>query len=184
MKILLHVCCAPCATYPFRVLTGEGHRVDGFFYNPNVQPTREYLLRRQSAEDYSRLSGNRIIISPRYDFREFLRDVVFREDDRCRYCYYRRLKQTAAAARKGKYDAFTTTLLISKLQNHELAREIGKNVSRETGVKFLYRDFRDGWQEHWDLTDEYGLYKQQYCGCIYSEYERFRKDLGNNSDYS
>jgi len=174
MKVLLHVCCAPCATYPFKALKGDGNRVDGFFYNPNIQPFQEYLRRRRSVEDYSRLSGNRIIISPKYDFREFLREVVFREDNRCRYCYYRRLKTTASAARKGKYDAFSTTLLLSKQQKHDVVRRIGEDVSGETGVEFLYRDFRPGWKEHWALTEQFDLYKQQYCGCIYSEYERYR----------
>ena len=99
---------------------------------------------------------------------------MFREDNRCRYCYYLRLRQAAAVARKGKYDAFTSTLLISKQQKHELARKIGEDVAEETGVSFLYRDFREGWKEHWKLTEKYGLYKQQYCGCLYSEYERFK----------
>lgn len=86
-----------------------------------------------------------------------------------------RLRQTAAVARRGKYDAFTTTLLISKQQKHELARKIAEDVSEETGVSFLYQDFRDGWKEHWELTEQYELYKQQYCGCLYSEYMRFKK---------
>lgn len=179
MKILIHVCCAPCATYPFRILANEGHRVDGFFYNPNIQPFQEYLRRLQAVEEYARQSGNRIIISPRYDFKDFLREVGFREDNRCRYCYYRRLRSTASAARKGKYDAFSTTLLISKQQKHDLAREIGEDVANETGVNFLYRDFRPGWKEHWELTEKYNLYKQQYCGCIYSEYERFKFSAEN-----
>jgi epoxyqueuosine reductase len=179
MRILLHICCAPCATYPFELLLNEGHQVDGYFYNPNIHPFREYLERRESVEDYGRQTGRRIIISPRYDFEEFFRLVAFREDNRCRYCYYMRLRQTAAVARKGKYDAFTTTLLISKQQKHELARKIGADVAEETGVFFLYRDFREGWKEHWALTEQYGLYKQQYCGCLYSEYERF-KSSGKN----
>ena len=159
MRILLHICCAPCATYPFEVLKEEGHRVDGYFYNPNIQPFREYLRRREAVEEYAEQSGNRVIISPKYDFKEFLRDVVYREDNRCRYCYYRRLRTAAAVARKGKYEAFTTTLLISKEQNHDLARQVGADVAEETGVEFYYRDFREGWKKHWELTEEYGFYK-------------------------
>lgn len=174
MKILLHVCCAPCATYPFQVLLEEGHQVDGYFYNPNIQPYREYLRRRESVRSYAEQSGNRVIISPDYDFQEFLRAVVFREKIRCRFCYYQRLKKTAFAARRGKYDAFTTTLLISKQQKHELAKKVAEEVAEEVGVKFFYRDLRAGWKEHWALTEKYGLYKQQYCGCVYSEYERYK----------
>jgi len=174
MKILLHVCCAPCATYPFDLLIGEGHQVDGYFYNPNVHPFQEYLLRLRAVEEYAEKTSRRIIISPRYDFEEFFRSVSFRETGRCRYCYRLRLKRTATVARKGRYDAFTTTLLISRQQKHDLAREIGEEVAAETGAAFLYRDFRPGWKEHWELTEKYGLYKQQYCGCLYSEHERFK----------
>jgi len=174
VKILLHACCAPCATYPFKALLEEGHQVDGYFYNPNIQPFQEYLRRREAVEKYSKQTGRRIIISPRYDFEEFFRGVVFREANRCRHCYYQRLKQTALVARKGRYDAFTTTLLISRHQKHGLAREVAEEVAKEEGIDFLYRDFRPGWKEHWELTEKYHLYKQQYCGCIYSEYERFK----------
>jgi epoxyqueuosine reductase len=174
VKILLHICCGPCATYPFEALEGEGHEVDGYFYNPNIHPFTEYLLRRGAVEKLAEVSSRKVIFSPRYDFQEFFRRVVFRESERCRFCYDQRLKQAALVARKGKYDAFTTTLLISKQQKHELARAVGESVAGEVGVEFLYRDFRDGWKRHWELTEEYGLYKQQYCGCLYSEHERFK----------
>ncbi|MFH1037978.1 MAG: epoxyqueuosine reductase QueH [PVC group bacterium] len=174
MRILLHICCGPCATYPFKILSEEGHQVDGYFYNPNIHPYREYLKRKEAVGGYAEKTGVKVIFAPRYDMEEFFRLTAFREAARCRYCYYLRLRQTTAVARKGRYDAFTTTLLISKQQKHELARKIAEDVSRETGIEFLYRDFREGWKEHWDLTERYGLYKQQYCGCLYSEYERFK----------
>lgn len=148
--------------------------MDGYFYNPNIHPFTEYLLRRGAVEKLAEVSSRKVIFSPRYDFQEFFRRVVFRESERCRFCYDQRLKQAALVARKGKYDAFTTTLLISKQQKHELARAVGESVAGEVGVEFLYRDFRDGWKRHWELTEEYGLYKQQYCGCLYSEHERFK----------
>ena len=170
----MHVCCGPCATYPFRALEEEGHDVDGFFYNPSVQPYREFLRRKEAAETLAEKTGRRMIVPPRYDLEEFFRLVAFREKSRCRYCYWLRLSRTASAARKGKYDAFTTTLLISRQQKHDLARRVGEEAAAEAGVPFLYRDFREGWKEHWRLTEELGLYKQDYCGCVYSEYERFR----------
>lgn len=179
MRILLHICCAPCATYPFKTLLEQGHQVDGFFYNPNIQPFQEYLRRKEAVEKYAVQTGNKIIFPPGYDFQEFLRTVVFRESSRCRYCYYQRLQQTAGVARKGEYDAFTTTLLISKQQKHEQVKQIAQDISEEVGIKFFYQDFRPGWKEHWELTDRYDLYKQQYCGCIYSEYERFKNSLSH-----
>ncbi len=173
MKILLHICCGPCATYPFEVLQGEGHEVDGYFYNPNIHPYSEYLRRREAVEKLAAAIPGKVIFSPRYDFPEFFRRAAFRESLRCRLCYDQRLKQSALVAREGKYDAFTTTLLISKRQEHELAREAGEAAAAGAGVKFLYRDFRPGWKRHWELTADHNLYKQQYCGCLYSEYERF-----------
>lgn len=182
MKILLHICCGPCATYPFETLEAEGHEVDGYFYNPNIHPFTEYLRRRDGVEKLAAGTSRRVIYSPRYDFEEFFRRVAFRESERCRFCYDQRLKQTALVARKGRYDAFTTTLLISKQQKHELAREVGRSVAGEVGVEFLYRDFRDGWKRHWELTEELGLYKQRYCGCLYSEYERFKDSIPPTPD--
>ena len=174
MRILLHVCCAPCATFPFQSLQEQGHRVDGFFYNPNIQPFQEYLRRREAVGNYVRQSGNPVILSPEYDFQEFFRLVVSREGSRCRACYYQRLRRTALVAREGKYDAFTTTLLISKHQNQDEIRMVAEDVAREADIRFYCQDFRPGWKKHWELTEQYGLYKQQYCGCVYSEYERFK----------
>ena len=110
------------------------------------------------------------------EMREFLRLVVPRADDRCRHCYRLRLKETARAAREGGFDAFTTTLLLSKHQDHEEIKEAGREAAGGAGVEFLERDFRPGWKEHWKLTEDYGLYKQQYCGCIYSEFERYEDE--------
>ncbi len=177
MRILLHICCGPCATYPFNALLEEGHRVTGYFYNPNIHPYTEYLRRKKAAADYGEKSGQKVIFSPTYDFENFFRAVAGQENSRCRFCYYQRLKETADRARKDGYGAFTSTLLISKHQKHDLAKSVGEKVAGEVGVPFFYRDFRPGWKEHWKLTEEYGLYKQQYCGCIYSEFERFKNDF-------
>jgi len=103
----------------------------------------------------------------------FLRQVVFRESQRCHYCYHLRLHAAARLAKKSRMSAFTTTLLYSKHQKHDLVREIGEEASRRYGVAFLYRDFREGWQEGIEKSKELGLYRQLYCGCIYSEQERF-----------
>ncbi len=174
-KLLLHICCAPCSTYPLSVLAEEPLEVFGFFYNPNIHPYREYELRRDTVADYARRKGIRLILRDEYDLVQFVREVVFREDDRCRFCYHRRLEAAARTAKKGGFDFFTSTLLYSKLQNHDLIREMGESLGRRHGVPFLYVDFRRGWKEGIVISKEEGLYRQQYCGCIYSEAERFHR---------
>jgi epoxyqueuosine reductase len=174
MKILLHICCAPCAIYPLEVLKVSGHRVRGFFSNPNIHPYQEYLRRAATLETYAAKAGLPVIWDRDYPLEEFLRDIVFRETDRCRFCYYRRLKATARVAKAGKFEAFTSTLLYSKFQNHEIIKELGQMVVREVGVPFYYEDFRKGWAEGRAKAMKLGLYKQQYCGCIFSERDRFR----------
>jgi predicted adenine nucleotide alpha hydrolase (AANH) superfamily ATPase len=106
---------------------------------------------------------------------EFLQGVVFREafGVRCQYCYHKRLEATAQVAKHGKFDAFTTTLLYSKFQNHKLICDIAASLSKEYGVRFYYEDFRLGWKEGIEVSKKLGMYRQQYCGCIYSERDRY-----------
>lgn len=172
-RILLHVCCANCAIYPMKRLEQDETEVFGFFYNPNIHPFQEYLRRLETVESFFRSRGARLIIQDEYDLEGFLRDVVFREGHRCPYCYHRRLEATVRAARKGKFDAFTTTLLYSRHQRHELIREMGESLGRRFGIPFYYEDFRLGWKEGIEESKKMGLYRQQYCGCIYSEKERY-----------
>jgi predicted adenine nucleotide alpha hydrolase (AANH) superfamily ATPase len=175
MKVLLHICCAPCAVYPVDHLSASGHRVRGFFYNPNIHPYQEFARRIATLEDYAAKIRLPIIWDRNYHLEEFLRTIVFREQDRCRFCYYLRLKATARMAKGGKFDAFTSTLLYSKFQNHEMIRELGEQVVQEVGVPFYYIDFRQGWSAGTVQAKKLGLYKQQYCGCIFSERDRFLK---------
>lgn len=173
MKILLHICCAPCTIYPAAALARGGHRVRGFFFNPNIHPYQEFAKRIATLEAYAAKTGLPVIWDRNYDLEGFLRNVLYREAERCRFCYYQRLLATARVARGGKFDAFTSTLLYSKFQNHELIQEIGQLVVQEVGVPFYYEDFRKGWAEGAEKTKKMGLYKQQYCGCIFSERDRF-----------
>jgi predicted adenine nucleotide alpha hydrolase (AANH) superfamily ATPase len=173
MKILLHICCAPCTIYPVEVLRAAGHQVRGFFFNPNIHPYQEFARRAATLEEYAAQAGLPLIWDRSYNLEEFLRSVVFRETERCRICYYLRLAATARTARGGKFDAFTSTLLSSKYQNHELIRELAQQVAREVGVPFHYQDFRQGWAAGRAQTKELGLYQQQYCGCIFSERDRY-----------
>lgn len=179
MRILLHICCAPCAIYPVRSLREKEIEVFGFWYNPNIHPFEEYRHRLETLKAYAESINLRMIWHDRYELDEFLRGVAFRETFgiRCRFCYFKRLEATAQVARHGHFDAFTTTLLYSKFQNHELICEIAESLAKKHGVKFYYEDFRVGWKEGIEASKKMNMYRQQYCGCIYSERDRYYKKL-------
>lgn len=147
----------------------------GFFYNRNIHPYQECLRREEALGAYAEQVDLKVIYQDGYDMETFLQNVVFREEERCNHCYHDRLKTTAVIARGGKFDYFTSTLLQSKFQKHELIRSIGESLGKSYGVAFLYRDFREGWKEGIETSKRLNLYRQQYCGCIYSEKERFFK---------
>jgi hypothetical protein len=176
MKVLLHICCAPCAIVPVRELRSAGTAVTGFFYRHNIHPFSECLRRQQTLDDYARQIGLEMIWQAGYDLEGFIRSVVYCEEERCLICYRQRLLATAALARQGHYDAYSTTLLYSRYQRHDALRDIGETVGRTLGVPFLYRDFRPGWKQGIEESRRIGLYRQKYCGCVYSEKERFFKD--------
>jgi len=173
MKILLHICCGPCAIYPVEVLRASGHRVEGYFYNPNIHPYQEFLRRRDTLADYAGRVELPVLWETAYEVEEFFRLVAFRESERCRFCYRLRLVQAARAARKGGFEAFTSTLLYSRHQKHDLIREMAQEIAAETGVAFYYEDFRRGWNEGVARSKAMGLYRQSYCGCLFSERERY-----------
>ena len=175
MKLLLHICCAPCTIYPLKVLRAQGMEVHGFFYNPNIHPYQEFQRRLTAVQDFAPTVSLPLQVKQGYEMEEFLRLVVYREAERCRFCYGLRLKAAALAAKQGSFDAFTATLLYSRFQKHEIIQEIGEQIGQEVGVPFYYVDFRPGWQEGVNESKRLGLYRQNYCGCIYSEKERFCK---------
>lgn len=178
MKILLHICCAPCTIYPLRILRVEGNEVSGLFYNPNIHPYLEYRRRLDALTSYAGLEGLTVIQEEAYPLEEFLRQVAFREEERCRHCYQLRLSCAARIAKRDRFDAFSTTLLYSRYQKHELIREIAAGVAETHGIPFFYRDFREGWSEGVRVSKEMGMYRQPYCGCIFSEKERYGPNLG------
>ena len=173
MRILLHTCCGPCALYPLRTLRTAGHDVTGFFYNQNIHPYQEYLRRRDAVLQMAELEALPLIMRDEYDLEKFLANVAPQPDKRCSYCYASRLRATAEAAASEGFDAFSASLLYSRYQRHDEIRELGEQIGKELGVAFYYQDFRPGWQEGIRLSKELGLYRQQYCGCIYSEKERY-----------
>ncbi len=173
LRVLVHCCCGPCAAYPVDALTAEGASLHLYFYNPNVHPYQEFERRLEAVRTLALKKGLPLIEDPGYNLEEWLRMVVFRESQRCTLCYGKRLEAAARIARKGKFDAFTTTLLYSRQQKHEKIRDMAEAAAEEAGVKFLYRDFRTGWKAGIQSSKEMGLYRQQYCGCVYSERDRF-----------
>jgi epoxyqueuosine reductase len=175
MKLLLHICCAPCSIYPLKVLRAQGMEVHGFFYNPNIHPYQEFKRRLTAVQEFAPTVSLPLQVNQGYELEEFLRLVVYREAERCRFCYGLRLKAAALAAKQGSFEAFTATLLYSRFQKHEIIRELGEQIGQEVGVPFYYVDFRPGWQEGVNESKRLGLYRQNYCGCIYSEKERFCK---------
>ena len=172
MKILLHCCCGPCAIHPLRRLRAAGHQVHGYYYN-HIHPYTEWQRRLTTLEEFAAAEELPLITDDRYRLVYFIRQTVYRENRRCHFCYHDRLTAAARIAKRGRFDAFTSTLLYSKFQRHELLRELGAAAGKAAGVRFFYEDFRTGWQEGITISRERQMYRQQYCGCIYSEGERY-----------
>lgn len=182
-RVLLHICCGPCAIHPVRSLTDQGFEVVGLYYNPNIQPLSEYLRRRDGLlETLDKLEGEGrpvklILKDDEYDPKIHLRAVTHREEQRCFYCYSLRLERTLSIAKRGGFDFFSTTLLYSKFQKHEMIRSLGVDLAGKGATGFFYQDFRQGWDEGVTTSKAWNIYRQQYCGCLYSEFERYRKGL-------
>jgi len=173
-KMLIHTCCGPCFIGPWTHLKNE-FDITALWYNHNIHPVQEYLKRRDTLSQYCADNDINLIMKDEYNLDLFIQNSAFREKNRCYSCYYERLKYTAIIAKKGKFDCFTTTLLYSKFQKHELIHEIGDNLAKENDIPFFYQDLREYWKEGISLSKEQGMYRQQYCGCIYSEKDRYWK---------
>jgi len=170
---LIHCCCAHCAAYTVDYWREQGYEVSAFWYNPNIHPYLEHQHRLEAMQSLAEKMSLPMIVSEGYDIIDYFRQVVGHEAERCRYCFKLRLSKTADTAKKMGFDAFTTTLLISPQQKHELIKEAGEELSKETGVDFLYADLRKRYSDSRHITKPMDLYRQQYCGCVYSEWERY-----------
>jgi epoxyqueuosine reductase len=175
MTVLLHLCCGPCAIFPLTALRARGFAVQGYFYNPNIHPFREFRQRIAALEELAGRMALAVDYERDYGLKDYLRQVVFKEEERCLVCYRMRLEATARKAGEIGAAAFSTTLLYSRYQRHETIRALGEELGRKHGVPFYYEDFREGWQEGIEAAIGMGLYRQPYCGCIYSEQERYDK---------
>ena len=184
-RLLLHACCAPCSSYVLEYLA-DVFDITLFFYNPNISPKDEYERRARElirlGEDMG-LAKNVSFLKSDYDPQRFYELTRGLEDlpeggERCKICYTMRLQATAKAAAEGGFDLFTTTLSISPHKNAELLCTIGGELSEKYGVEYLYSDFkkRNGYKRSCELSEKYGLYRQDFCGCIFSKLERDKKD--------
>lgn len=174
MRILLHACCGPCLIYPYEVLSRRGHEVTVYFFNPNIHPYREYARRYFTLLDYCHDIGAEVRVGP-YDMERFLALISPNPEDRCSKCFETRLARTAEEASLTDMDSFATTLLVSPYQDQELIFEAGRKASLDHGVPFLEEDMKEGYRQSVRVSRELEMYRQPYCGCVYSEKERYQK---------
>ena len=176
MKLLMHACCAPCSVFCVDSLREEGIEPTLFWYNPNIHPYTEYKSRMDALKVYSEIKKVEAIFEDEYGLDAFCKNVVNDIDGRCvKYCYPVRLRKTFKYAKENGYDTVSTTLLYSIYQKHDYIKKLCEDLSKEFGIDFLYRDFRYGFWKGHDKAKKLGLYMQKYCGCIYTEEERYVK---------
>lgn len=178
--LLLHVCCGPCAVMPVLRLREMGYAVTMWFMNPNIHPLEEYLRRREAAiQCAGELDVPIVCADETWNITAWLRAVNGRDTPpkRCAYCCESRLEAAFATARALGFSFFSSSLLYSRYQPHDVLRKAGTRLSHTGGPAFVYKDFRTDWQEGIDRSRAMQLYRQPYCGCIYSEAERHAKKL-------
>lgn len=185
MKLLLHTCCAPCSVYCIDTLRNEKIEPTVYWFNPNIHPYMEYKARRDCLKEYTKSINVEAIFEENYGLDDFCKNVIGDLQNRCKnYCYLVRLEQTAKFAKENGYDAFSTTLLVSPYQNHEALVEVANSMAKKYKVEFLYRDFRVGFREGQNKARELGLYMQKYCGCVFSEEDRYKKKIEKDKERS
>ena len=175
MKTLLHICCAPCANMCIDELRQDGQELTGYWYNPNIHPFTEYRARRNCLRDYAGTIALPLVERDDYGLRPFVRAVAEDIEGRCVKCYELRLFAAAEYAAANGFDSFTSSLFISPYQNHELLKEVGERAADEFHIRFQYRDFRPLFRQGQERARELGFYMQKYCGCVFSEQERYLK---------
>ncbi len=174
MKMLLHICCGPCASATIPWLQKKGAEITGFSFNPNIHPLLEYRRRLTGARDVCRIAGVDLTVDDSYDPMAWFLVVGGEQDSRCSRCIGHRLERTAEEAAAQGYDAFSTTLSISPWQDHNAIKSEGARAQARYAVEFVYEDLRSQYAESRRLSREWGIYRQKYCGCLVSEWERYR----------
>ena len=176
-SVLMHTCCAPCSLTCIYALRAEGIEPVAFWYNPNIHPWKEYEARRDCLLTYAPTIEMQVIVDEDYGLRTFVEHVASDIDHRCTYCYQHRLEETARYAAEHGYGAFTSTLLASLYQDHDGIKAAAEKYARQYGVEFLYRDFRPNFRAGNQRARELGFYMQKYCGCVFSEQDRYQKQI-------
>lgn len=176
-KLLLHSCCAPCSTAVIERLIND-YNITIYYYNPNIDSSVEFYHRLEEEKRYCK-EKNIDVIEDGYDENQFLSQVKGLENEkeggaRCPVCFKLRLKKTAEKAKELGFDIFTTTLSVSPYKNAEILNEIGKTVANEVGIEYLEANFKkkDGYKRSIELSRQYNLYRQNYCGCKFSKRDR------------
>ncbi len=178
MKLLLHTCCAPCAIYPIKQARADGYNsLTSVFYNPNIHPSQEFLRRKKEIGKLKKIESFDEI-DTEYRAEEYFKNITDFDDKskRCFSCWNLRLEKTSRVAKEKGFDAFTTTLLGSPYQNHDVLKEICLRFSRIFNIKFYYRDFRIGFRDAHKEARTSGMYCQNYCGCVFSLVERYERN--------
>jgi predicted adenine nucleotide alpha hydrolase (AANH) superfamily ATPase len=171
-RALIHICCAHCAAYTLQFWQQQGYLVTALWYNPNIHPQNEHALRLQAARELLEQSHIPLIVMPDYEPSRYFAAIRGAEGHRCCACFDLRLQMTAAQALKEGYGVFSTSLLISPHQEHQSIIASGDEIARSMGLVFLYSDLRRRYSNSRVITKDRQLYRQQYCGCIYSFGER------------
>ncbi len=176
-NILFHVCCGPCLIAPYTQLENEQvtNNITAYWYNNNIHPYKEYQSRLKSLTEWTNHVGIPLIVEESYNPRQFMRRINCRENERCYLCYYFRLLKTVQKAKKDNYSSFSTTLLYSIYKKHDLIKQIGEQLAQQFGIDFYYRDFRNLWSKGKEMSIKAEMYRQKYCGCLYSEEDRYRR---------
>ena len=188
MRVLLHSCCGPCVSGCMEMLAAERIGITLLWYNPNIHPYTEYAHRKESFLQLCASENQQPIIIDEYGLRDFIRGIGSNLEtgpasdnaERCRYCYRTRLERTAREACKHGFDTFSTSLLVSPYQQHDVIRTLGEEIAEQYRIGFFYRDFRPHFRPGQARARSMGLYMQKYCGCIFSEEERFAKKEARN----
>lgn len=178
MRVLLHTCCSNCAIYPLETLREKGFHITLYWYNPNIHPYTEYKLRLESLRKLQQLWKLEVIYDEDYrEFYKFIQSVAGREKERCSICYRLRLESAAKKAKDSGISCFTTTLLVSPYQDFDGIIKVGNELADKLDINFIAEDFRQGFKKAMMVGKALELYKQRYCGCIYSEAERYLKKI-------
>ncbi len=171
----MHMCCSNCSLYPMKSLLYKGIDVRGLWFNPNIHPLPEYTERLASVERLRKSWSFDVEYIDNYGIDDFMQAIRDPNDNRCVRCYAMRLDKTAKTARKMNLDGFTTSLLVSPYQKFEAIVSIGSEMGKRYSIPFYIEDFRVGYRESIPLSKELGLYRQKYCGCVFSESERISR---------